>query len=103
MTETSEITYHGAVLMAESKGTSFTLRPASDFSVFGICGMTLIPVDEYNQMEHQNVSLNEDEALVYCTDRTYGESQITINGTTYRFQKELKTLKADPKNMEHFM
>ena len=59
VTETSEITYHGAVLMAESKGTSFTLRPASDFSVFGICGMTLIPVDEYNQMEHQNVSLNE--------------------------------------------
>ena len=98
VTETSEISYHGATLMAESKGTSFTLRPASDFSGFGFCGMALIPVDEYNQMEHQNVSLNEDEALVYCTDRTYGESQITINGTTYQIQKELKTLKAEPKN-----
>lgn len=38
VTETSEITYHGAVLMAESKGTSFTLRPASVFPFLEFVG-----------------------------------------------------------------
>lgn len=94
----SEITYHGASFMADFKEGTFSLKTVYAFSGTGDNGITMIPVDEYNQMENQNISLNENEALVYCTDKTYGKSQIAINGKTYQVKKELKNLKAEPKS-----
>ena len=85
----SEITYHGASFMADFKEGTFSLKTVYAFSGTGDNGITMIPVDEYNQMENQNISLNENEALVYCTDKTYGKSQIAINGKTYQVKKEL--------------
>lgn len=57
----------------------------------------MIPLEEYNRIEKQNVSLKEQEILTYTTNGKCGEKQINIAGKTYQVKKELSDMASQPK------
>ncbi len=57
----------------------------------------MIPLEEYNRIEKQNVSLKEQEILTYTTNGKCGEKQINIAGKTYQVKKELSEMTSQPK------
>lgn len=54
--------------------------------------------DEYNRIEKQNVSLEEQEILTYTTNGKCGKKQINIAGQNYLVKKELPEMTSQPKS-----
>ena len=54
--------------------------------------------DEYNRIEKRNVSLEEQEILIYTTNGKCGKKQINIAGQNYLVKKELPEMTSQPKS-----
>ena len=58
----------------------------------------MITQEEYNRIEKQNVSLKEQEILIYTTNGKCGKKQINIAGQNYQVKKELSEMTSQPKS-----
>lgn len=50
--------------------------------------LTAIPVSDYNRLEEKNVSLSDDEVIMFSPTKRYGKSTITIGDKTFKVKKE---------------
>ena len=93
------VQYHYGVFPAVREGSD--LRPAEDaaYAATGYYTVSMLPLAEYNAMEHRDVELAEDEALVfYDGAEDYGKDVIQVAGRKYRVKEELKSLKIGEKS-----
>lgn len=55
----------------------------------------LMTQDVYNELEHKNVQLSENEVLLYSPKSKSRPSEIVLDGTTYQVRKNLKDMNVD--------
>ncbi|MGN1376859.1 MAG: FtsX-like permease family protein [Dorea sp.] len=94
----SVLSYHMGALVAIQNGNTFELTAEGDYSDSAVCDMKMIPLDDYNQMEDRNVTLSENEVLVYSPGDPYKETELVINGTRYQVAEELPDMQVEKKN-----
>lgn len=94
----NKLDYRGGYLSAFREGSSFKLTEGGNYSATDVCEVTMLALDDYNEMEGKNVSLGKDEVLIYNPEEAYGEKSINIEGESFRIEEELKNLKIEPKN-----
>ena len=95
----SETGYHYGSLTAFLEKNEFQLYGAGDYSAEDACGVTLIPLEDYNKMEETTVNLADDEVLLFYdgTD-TFNQDTISLDGRNYRVAKELDGMKIKKKS-----
>lgn len=97
---TNILAYHEGSAAAIRKGKQFDLASDQDYglAVSSIYEVYLIPLEDYNQMEGEDATLEEDEVLAYDPEGTYGEETLEIADKTYQVKGEPEELKIEPKN-----
>lgn len=55
----------------------------------------LMTQDAYNELEHKNIQLSENEVLLYSAKSKNQPSEIVLDGMTYQVRKNLKDLNVD--------
>lgn len=95
----SETGYHYGSLTAFLEKNEFQLYGVGDYSAEDACGVTLIPLEDYNKMEETTVNLADDEVLLFYdgTD-TFNQDTISLDGRNYRVAKELDGMKIKKKS-----
>lgn len=97
---TNELAYHEGSAAAVRDKDSFDLASDQDYdlSVSSVYEVYLIPLEDYNQMEGRQTTLEEDEVLAYDPEGNYGEETLTIADKTYQVKDEPDELRIEPKN-----
>lgn len=97
---TNILAYHEGSAAAVRKGKQFDLASDQDYglAVSSIYEVYLIPLEDYNQMEGEDATLEEDEVLAYDPEGTYGEETLEIADKIYQVKGEPEELKIEPKN-----
>ncbi|WP_411680161.1 ABC transporter permease [Clostridium thailandense] len=49
----------------------------------------LIPISDYNRLSGKNVAIADDEAIVFCKDKTFHSDKITINNKSFKVAEKL--------------
>lgn len=57
----------------------------------------LLTLSDYNRIEQTSETLSDGEALFYSTVQDFGQSEVTLNGISYKIKKELTSLRTDLK------
>lgn len=72
-------------------GNNVVLRDISDYSAENVCSVYMIPLEDYNHITGEQMSIDEDEVMLfYMSEDMWGEDTITIEDKTYHIVKELK-------------
>lgn len=96
---TGQLAFHYGALTAIRGEGELILENPGNYSEENLCELYMIPQEDYNQMEGESISLDEDEILFYTTEtEMYGKPEVKLEGTTYHVVKELKNMKVEKKN-----
>lgn len=89
------IHYRSHSLATIQQGNSFSLEEPNfkDFSHLSV--IELMPLEEYNQLEEQSITLNDDEVLVYTFRGERVEDTITIADQEFQIKNHLNDLSID--------
>lgn len=60
--------------------------------------LVFMPLSDYNRLEGRNVTLDDDQVLIFSTNKTYGMNTIKFENQKFRVKEELNTLKIEKKN-----
>lgn len=61
-----------------------------------------LSLEDYNRTQKENVTLAENEILIYSTSKDYKHSSVIMNGKTFTVKEELQELSFDNKNIRNF-
>ena len=98
----AQMGYHYGGVAALKKGNEFKI--AVDGDVYSgkpdIYELEMIPLEDYNALEGQNVSLKEDEVLLYNPDKNAEKmgNTVWIEGVSYKVLEELEAFSLEEKN-----
>ena len=89
--------YHSGAIVSVLNGERFLRQAeASQSDMIDVCQVYLIPLEDYNRMEEMSVSLAQDEALVYVSDKTKElPGRISFGEHKYRVVQQVKELKLE--------
>lgn len=95
--------YHYGVTAARIKENIFKTSGTNDAYTGGedVCEFYMIPQEDYNRLENENVSLKENEVIIYNPEKDaekFSQDTIVINEDTYHIVKELDIMKIEKKN-----
>lgn len=94
--------YHYGGIAVFKNGNEFKI--AEDEDVYSgnedILELKMIPLEDYNVLEGRNVSLGDDEVLIYNPDSRAKKmgGTLQIEGVSYKAQEELETFPLEEKN-----
>ena len=94
--------YHCGGIAVLKEGNEFKI--AEDEDVYSgnedILELKMIPLEDYNALEGRNVSLGDDEVLIYNPDSKAEKmgGTLRIEGVSYKIQEELETFLLEEKN-----
>ncbi len=94
--------YHDGSIVALKREDGFSLQESVDYAASDVVELSVIPLEDYNQMEGENGTLAQDEVYAYGTVEGWGRDSVVIGDQTYRVVRELDNMKYSPKN-EHAM
>ena len=92
------IHYRYIAMAAIRDDENFLVEPTQSYNTVGSSVLTIIPLDDYNAIEHQTIQLTDDEVLIYSIGRDYGGPSIRIGDRTYRVREELDHFKVEGKS-----
>ncbi len=78
-------------MVAYKDGSDFEITELQDFNSSQLKEICLIPLEEYNRLEHKEETLNPGEILMYSKNDS-SDAQITIEGDTFQVKKHLDHL-----------
>ncbi len=87
------VSYRSASFPAIRKGNTFTTNEDTLKSFTDISMIELIPLDEFNQLEKQSVTLEDNEVLLYTLKGKPIKHSIIIAGKNFQIKQQLKDLK----------
>jgi len=95
---TNMVNYSSEGFLTTKTNDTFSLHKAKDaFSSVSSFLMT-IPLSDYNRIEGKNVTLKDDEVLIFSTVKNYGKNIITIQDKTFKVKEELSSIAMTNKN-----
>jgi putative ABC transport system permease protein len=78
-------------LSADNSEDTFPIQdPSSPFAYHFT--LKLISLDDYNVFENRDVTLDEDEVLMYSTGPDFGYDHVILENETYRIKEELSSM-----------
>lgn len=80
------------------KGSSFIADRSSLNTPADLTMITLIPLNDYNQMEKRSVTLNEGEVLLFNFRGEQIEDKITLNETSLKVKEQIEDMTIDGKS-----
>lgn len=86
------VSYRSASFPAIRKGNTFTTNEDTLKSFTDISMIELIPLDEFNQLEKQSVTLEDNEVLLYTLKGKPIKHSIIIAGQNFQIKQQLKDL-----------
>lgn len=88
------------ILDAEEEDTGISARVSGSlaYSAEQYRTLYLIPLSDYNRMEHKQTELAEGEVLAYIPMGNFDSSKITLQDRTYQIKENLKTLKIEKRD-----
>lgn len=89
------VSYRFASFPATRNGHSFTADRTKVKSLTDISMIGLIPLDEYNRLEKQTATLDDDEVLLYIFKGDPFDNTITIEGREFQIKEQLTDLSID--------
>ncbi len=75
----SGISYHSVTLAAQLQDDTFV--PLRYYNSTDLYEIVIVPLDDYNNMSEKDITLQDDEAAVYCAKGNYDLDMISIAGT----------------------
>ncbi len=95
--------YHYEAVSAKMNGNTIVTDYVADAysDVEDVCEFYMLPQADYNELEGDNVSLKEDEVIIYNPEQgaeKLAEDTIIIDDDTYHVVKELDNMKIERKN-----
>ncbi len=96
----NELRYHKGSMAAVKQKNGFEthLKGAYRRDTDSAAELYLIPLEDYNQLEHKQAALAENEVLIYSPTGTYGADTAKIGEADYRVKEELEKFCVEPKN-----
>lgn len=93
-----KINFSSEGFMATRTNDTFLLRKATDDFRSASNFLVTMPLSDYNRLEGKNVTLKEDELLIFSTVKNYGRNIITIQDKKFKVKEELSSLVIADKN-----
>lgn len=91
-------------LSVRKAGSRFAV-PQTDHEDGGAYGkdyqMGIMTQEDYNHVSGQQISLGDDEALIYCNGADYGYDTVNFYGRNFQVQEETESFFPDPKAQEN--
>ena len=78
------ISYRSGEMSAILEGDKVKLKEDGSYDMNDMVELSVIPLEDYNIYEKADVSLKDDEILVYMTGRTYGKERIQIGSRQFK-------------------
>lgn len=94
----NKVSYSSEGFIATRTDDTFLLRNADDAFSSDFYFLVTIPLSDYNRLEVKNVTLKDDELLIFSTVKNYGKNLITIQDKSFKVKEELSTLVITNKN-----
>lgn len=94
----NKVSYSSEGFIATRTNDTFLLRNADDAFSSDFYFLVTIPLSDYNRLEVKNVTLKDDELLIFSTVKNYGKNLITIQDKSFKVKEELSTLVITNKN-----
>ena len=88
----NKVDYFSEYFMSTRKDDTFLLKKATAAYSSDICSLLTISLSDYNRLEGENVTLKDDELLLFSTPKKYGKDLMTIEGKSFKVKEELSTL-----------
>lgn len=87
----NRVSHREASLSSIRTGSDFSLMDNGNYVAEDLCSLIFISQDEYNNLASQNISLAEDEMMVFVdTEDSYGKDTAKIGSASFKVVKELK-------------
>lgn len=84
----NKLNYWNNSFASTKKDGKFLLTNGS-VSSSNISMIMVMPISDYNRLEGKNVTLADDEAIIFSTAKNYGKDSITIEDKTFKVKQEL--------------
>lgn len=98
VTVKNKVAYRSGEMSAILDGDKVHLEETGSYGMSDMVELSVIPLEDYNTFEKKDVSLGDDEALIYMTGRTYGKDTIQVGSRRYKVARELKDMVLERKN-----
>ena len=96
-----KITFNTQMLAVLKEGNRFVDNTERNWFLNNSYAMQLMTIQDYNQLAHTNIELNEDEVLIFSPTKDFNNETVYLNDTEYKVKEELKSLcfeSKQPKN-----
>ncbi|HZK52764.1 MAG TPA: ABC transporter permease [Desulfosporosinus sp.] len=94
----NRVSYSSEAFMAKRTEDAFLLRKAKDAFSSDSCLLMTMSLSDYNRIEGKNVSLKDDELLIFSTVKNYGKNIMTIQDKSFKVKEELSSIAITNKN-----
>ena len=94
----NKVNYSSEGYMATRTDDTFLLRKATDDFSSVSSFLVTMSLSDYNRLEGKNVTLKEDELLIFSTVKNYGKNSITIQDKRFKVKEELSAIVIADKN-----
>lgn len=83
-----KLNYWNSTFAAVIKDGKFTIKKEVAYNS-NITMLTAIPVSDYNRLEGENVSLSDDEVIIFSPAKKYGKNVFSVDGKAFKVKEEL--------------
>jgi len=94
----NKVNYASEGFIASRVDDTFLLKKAKDAFSSDSYFLVTIPLSDYNRLEGKNVTLQDDELLIFSTVKNYGKNIITIQDKSFKVKEELASIVIMNKN-----
>lgn len=84
----NKLTYWDTSFAAIKKDGKFQLLKKEGYDS-NICTLVLIPMSDYNRLEGKNITLTDDEAIIFSKVKNYDKDSITLENKTFKIKQVL--------------
>ncbi|WP_252254264.1 FtsX-like permease family protein [Clostridium sp. ZBS12] len=87
------ITFNYIEMITIKNGDAFEVAEKDMSNISRLCGLTVLTLEDYNQIEGKNSSLENNEVLIFSQEGNFSEQVINIGQKEYKIQNELNSMK----------
>ena len=92
------VNYSSEGFLATRTDDTFILKKATDAFSAVSCFLMTMSLSDYNRLEGKNVTLKDDELLLFSTVKNYGKNLMTIQDKSFKVKEELPSIVIMNKN-----
>lgn len=92
VTVKDQIIFRRQMLAVLKEGNQFVENKERDWFLDNSHALYLISLEDYNKLSNSQVSLKDNEALIFCNTKNFNDQTVLLNDQTYQIKEELDKL-----------